>query len=243
MPDARMLSALLSPSQDTQQAGARSKYLAAVLKDMQESGKQIRGGWGELGARLGGVALAQMAQNRNDTALLAAQEADRERYAALVQQKAAALFPDDARAQAAFSLAPEAMIGAVAKGYEPQQVAAGNTLRVQGQADFMAPKYGVDGGHAYGIGPDGFQWGAQRPQSHAEVEAARHNQIGEQQGWRGLDISQQNANTSAFSAQTGRMSFEERRRQGGFGTPGVGGVIGPALDPNEWEIVGNAAGR
>ena len=34
-------------------------------------------------------------------------------------------------------------------------------------------------------------------------------------------LGRQNAGTSAYSAQTGRMSFNERKRAGGFGTPGA----------------------
>lgn len=40
--------------------------------------------------------------------------------------------------------------------------------------------------------------------------------------------------TSAYSARTGRMSFEARKKAGGFGTPGAGAVIGPQLD-GEWQ--------
>lgn len=44
-------------------------------------------------------------------------------------------------------------------------------------------------------------------------ETKRHNRAGEA-------VASQNAATSAFSARTGRMSFEERKKAGGFGTPG-----------------------
>jgi hypothetical protein len=58
-------------------------------------------------------------------------------------------------------------------------------------------------------------------------ETQRHNKTSE-------GISSRNASTSAFSAQTGRMSFSERKKAGGFGTPGAGGkVLGADLDPND----------
>lgn len=44
-------------------------------------------------------------------------------------------------------------------------------------------------------------------------ETQRHNKVSE-------GISGRNASTSAYSAQTGRMSFNERKKAGGFGTPG-----------------------
>ena len=57
-------------------------------------------------------------------------------------------------------------------------------------------------------------------------ETARHNRASEATAAR-------NANTSAFSAQTGRMSYEARKKAGGFGTPGAGRVLGADLDPND----------
>lgn len=47
-------------------------------------------------------------------------------------------------------------------------------------------------------------------------------------------IAGQNAATSAYSAQTGRMSYEARKAAGGFGTPGAGNIIGTTL-PEGWE--------
>lgn len=45
-------------------------------------------------------------------------------------------------------------------------------------------------------------------------ETGRHNRVGE-------GISRQNAGTSAYGAQTGRMSYDARKAAGGFGTPGA----------------------
>lgn len=49
-------------------------------------------------------------------------------------------------------------------------------------------------------------------------ETKRHNRRAE-------GTADRNASTSAYSAQTGRLSFEERKKQKGFGTPGVGGPV------------------
>lgn len=38
-------------------------------------------------------------------------------------------------------------------------------------------------------------------------------------------LRQQSNATSAYGAQTSRMSYEARKKAGGFGTPGVGGVV------------------
>lgn len=61
-------------------------------------------------------------------------------------------------------------------------------------------------------------------------ETQRHNRTSEA-------IAGKNAATSAFSAQTGRMSYDARKAAGGFGTPGMGQVIGPNLTQG-WELEG-----
>lgn len=38
-----------------------------------------------------------------------------------------------------------------------------------------------------------------------------------------VDVARRNAGTSAYSARTGRMSYEARKAAGGFGTPGAAG--------------------
>ncbi len=55
------------------------------------------------------------------------------------------------------------------------------------------------------------------------AEVARHNREAEK-------VARQNAGTSAYSAQTGRMSFNERKKAGGFGTPGASAGTWEPLD-------------
>jgi hypothetical protein len=55
-------------------------------------------------------------------------------------------------------------------------------------------------------------------------EEKRHNRVGE-------SVAKANSATQAFSAQTGRMSFTERKKAGGFGTPGIG-FASPDLPPD-----------
>ena len=80
----------------------------------------------------------------------------------------------------------------------------------------------------YDAGRDDEDWDRQH-QGRVQTEAERAHRAAE-------ETARRNAATSAFSAQTGRLSYDARKKAGGFGTPGVGGVLGPTLDPDEWEI-------
>lgn len=228
----------------------RSKYLAEALKGMQAGSTNIRSG-GELATRLLAQAITGYAQRKNDEKLHAAQTADQQAQQAYVRQQIASAFPNDPRAQALASLNPEAVIAAAAKGYEPQTLSSGQTLVQGGAPVYQAPiieKFDDRFGR-YDPTTNSVSYTQARGPTFQENEGQRHNQVGEAQGWRGLDINQQNANSQATSAgaaatgaQTGRLAYEARKAAGGFGTPGVGGVLGPNLDPNEWEFPG-AAGR
>lgn len=202
----------------------RSKYLAQALESMNKGGQNVQSG-GELAARLLAQAITQRGYSRAS-----------EREAAAEQERAVAMaeaaYPGDPRAQALFLASPDAMIAAAAKGYEPQVMSQGQTLRQPGGDTYTAPIMGVDGGFGYTQTPEQVQWGAQRGVSHGEAESQRSNMTAEQQREMALRIQQQNANTTA-AAHAARLAA------GGYGTPGVGGAgfLGPQLDPNEWEIV------
>jgi hypothetical protein len=62
-----------------------------------------------------------------------------------------------------------------------------------------------------------------RQRQAAQDALARQKEENDERHARTMEgIAGRNASTSAFSAQTGRMSFDERKRSGGFGTPGAG---------------------
>lgn len=228
----------------------RSKYLTEALKSMQAGSTNIRSG-GELAARLLAQAVTGYAQHKNDEKLHAAEATDRQAQQAYVAQQIALAFPNDPRAQALGSLNPDALAAAGVKGYEPQTVSSGQSIVQGGKPVYQAPiieKFDDRFG-AYDPATNHVTYSDPRGATLQEQEGQRHNQVGEAQGWRGLDINQQNANSQATSAaasatgaQTGRLAYDARKAAGGFGTPGVGNVLGPNLDPNEWEFPG-AAGR
>lgn len=69
-----------------------------------------------------------------------------------------------------------------------------------------------------------------RPQTYSERETARSNRADEALGQGRLGVSQ-------AQLALEREKHKARQAAGGYGTPGVGGVIGPELDPSEWDIV------
>lgn len=69
-----------------------------------------------------------------------------------------------------------------------------------------------------------------RPQTYSERETARSNRADEALGQGRLGVSQ-------AQLALEREKHKARQAAGGYGAPGVGGVIGPELDPSEWDIV------
>lgn len=235
----QLAAALGAPAPTAPRFAGRSKYLAQALEALGRDGGKIQSG-GELGARLLAVALAQRGKEKADDRMYEALTADRQAQYDAYRKYGEQIFGQGNEAAiTAFMMDPEAAMGAYWEGQKPREVTAGNTLIPGfGRPNFVAPKMGIENGFGYSQTMDGgVNWGNQRPQTHSEVETNRHNVVGESQGWRGLDIQQQNANTGQFSAQTGRMAHDARVAAGGYGTPGVGGVLGANLDPNEWEIL------
>lgn len=222
----------------TQQAQSQSKYLAQALREIAQGGNAPIQSGGELAARLLATAITARNANKADAALADAQQREKQQQQAILQQRGETLFPGDVRAQTAFIANPEAATNTFWEGYKPTTLSGGQTRYNPLAGDtFTAPELRYEGGIAGTQTADGFQVTGQRPMTYAETETGRHNLVDEGQGWRGLQIQQQNADTGQFSAQTGRLAHEARMAAGGYGTPGVGGVIGPNLDTNEWEVV------
>lgn len=73
-----------------------------------------------------------------------------------------------------------------------------------------------------------------RQRQERQDALAREKEANDERHARTMEgIAGRNASTSAYSAQTGRMSYEQRKRAGGFGTPGAGV---PGLDGDGWSI-------
>jgi hypothetical protein len=63
-----------------------------------------------------------------------------------------------------------------------------------------------------------------RQRQERQDALAREKEANDERHARAMEgIAGRNASTSAYSAQTGRMSYEQRKKAGGFGTPGAGG--------------------
>lgn len=127
-----------------------------------------------------------------------------------------------------FLMNPKAYTDAAAEQLKPQKLGQGDTLYQNGGVAYTAPKTGVDGGYGYSQTPQGISWQDQRPMSFAEIlqqaqeeEAARHNRQAEATANSGVGVR--------WAAHNARL------KAGGYGTPGVGTVIGSDL-PDGWEI-------
>lgn len=73
-----------------------------------------------------------------------------------------------------------------------------------------------------------------RQRQERQDALAREKEANDERHARAMEgIAGRNASTSAYSAQTGRMSYEQRKKAGGFGTPGAGV---PGLDGEGWSI-------
>ncbi len=140
-----------------------------------------------------------------------------------------ALYPDDPQMAFLLKANPEAATKALSDVYkshhEAANVGAGDTRvfgdPTRGGTTFMAPKYGVEDGYSYEIGPDGFDWGDQRGQTHGEVETGRHNREGEVVSRGQLEVSRRNAGTSAghLGLARDRLDFDRSKEGYSAGLP------------------------
>jgi hypothetical protein len=156
-------------------------------------------------------------------------------------------FADDPRARLAAYLNPEKFGEALSSAQQAANVSGGDSRYIPGHGWMTAPKLVGDNG-VYGTQTEaGYtQTGARGP-SVAETQTAAQNAVQNALNldkfdfdrWlqrKQLGIAQQNANSGSMTAQTGRLSYEARKAAGGFGTPGVGAVLGGSL-PSGWQEV------
>lgn len=146
---------------------------------------------------------------------------------------------------------PEEFMKAVATRHAYHAEDGGKTVfnaPGQGGRPLVTQKLVEDGG-IYGTqSADGYTQTGQRGMSHTETETARKNDadIAHAAALLGIQKEQLAEMVRNHKATEGigygnlgmrGKEFEARKAAGGFGTPGVGGVLGPSLDPNEWEPV------
>jgi hypothetical protein len=211
----------------------QSKYLAEALRQLSAPRRDNPQSWAEALARVG-------------TGYFAGQGLEKIEAAASEKAKALAqaLFPNDPKGAALLEANPDAITGALAKGYEPTTISEGQyRLGPTGQPQFVAPKTGIDDGRGYVLGPQGMQslgelapsFGQQTARMGQE-ETGRHNLATEDLGQGQLAVSQGNLGVAQGQLGLNQQIHQARQASGGYGTPGVGQVLGPQLGQG-WEVI------
>jgi hypothetical protein len=142
----------------------------------------------------------------------------------------------DPQELAFYRAAPAAYLAAKAKAFEPISVTGGNTVLNGPKGTFTAPKLVEDAG-VYGTqGTDGYTQTGARGASIAETEAERSHRVSEQ-----IDRIRAAVAEGQLTVQQGQLHLDQLKHKarvaaGGYGTAGVGQVIGPNLDLNDWEL-------
>lgn len=214
----------------------RMQMLGATLRDV---GAGLNGQGGEAVSSLQQAMQAQQAKAK----ALKAAEANRAQLAAMAEQlnmdpREKVLFfanPNEwAKANAsrfeAYTLAPGAKrgVGGQQVDYAPQNIEMGDQL-VQTQAD----------GGAQSVFTRAPTFAESTTQKKVEAEIKNlADRLGIDQAQLVEMIRAHKATEAVAQGNLGMRGkeFEARRAAGGFGTPGVGGVLGATLDPNDWEI-------
>jgi hypothetical protein len=140
----------------------------------------------------------------------------------------------DPQELAFYRAAPDAYLKAKAKAFEPISVAGGNTVLNGPTGTFTAPKL-VDDAGIYGTqGATGYTQTGARGGSIAETEAERAHKVSEE-----IDRIRAQVAQGQLTVQQGQLALDRAKHQaraaaGGYGTAGVGQVIGPTLT-SDWE--------
>lgn len=141
---------------------------------------------------------------------------------------------------------PKAWSDALAERLKPMQVTGGNTvLNGSAGSPYMAPKL-VDNDGVYGVqGSDGYTQTGQRGQTHAElqtqvrdaasIDAEIQKLIAERER---IKIAQGQLGVSRGQLGVSQAAHVARVKSGGYGTPGVGSILGNGAAPlgEGWEV-------
>lgn len=148
------------------------------------------------------------------------EEAQAQARAAQMQDLAQQLYGDDPEAQLLFMADPEAFVGARAERLKPRTMSGGQTYidPMTGQRVTAPSVEKMDDRMVYYDPATGeARYSERRGATIAEEETGRSNRADEAVARGNLGVAQGNLGIRA-------REFEERKRQGGFGTPGsVGG--------------------
>lgn len=141
------------------------------------------------------------------------------------------LFADDPRMRFLLKANPEAATKALADVYksanETRVVGEGSAVGDGAGAKWTAPKYGVQDGYGYQIGPGGVDWGDQRGQTHQEAETERHNRRSEDLGFGNLDVARGNLGVAQgnLGVSRERLNFDRFKDGRDAGSAGGGGDL------------------
>jgi hypothetical protein len=212
----------------------RLQMLGAALSD---AGAGLNGQQGGAAARMGqGLALQQEAALKRQEALQKSQQ-----QAQLVQM--ADQLGMDPRERLIFMADPAKWASANATRLEAYSLSPGAKRGVGGETVDYAPQFMELGDQVGRTTVDGGVDSVfRREPTYAETETATNNDFRRAQNLREFDWQRdyQGGMLGVAKSNAGRGWAAHNARLkgvGGYGTPGVGGgVIGPALDPNEWEI-------
>lgn len=202
------------PQAARDESARKMALFGATLSDV---GSALRGGQGDALARV----QAGFRQRAEEEAALR----QREQMQALAQQ----LYGNDPEAQLLFMADPGAFVGARAERLKPRVMSGGQTFIDPATGErYSAPLvakmddrmafYDPNTGEATYSDPRGPTFQEQTGRMSAE-ESGRHNRVSEEVARGQLGVAQ-------GSLGVRRQEFEERKRQGGFGTPGFGGAGG-----------------
>lgn len=177
-----------------------------------------------------------------------AQQQELERQQALAQRQQLAKMADDLglspKEKLLFMVNPQAFGNLLRDQAQPYTLSEGQTrYGPNNQVAASAPKTLTFGDQLLSVGPEGVQNLFSRPKTYEELlreELGRGNlEVSRGQ----LGVARQNAATSAgqLGVARGRLGLSQKEYEarlkgiGGFGTPGVGNVLGATLD-DDWEV-------
>lgn len=200
--------------EETRQTPQGADRLAILGATLQDVGIGIRGGQG---GALERVQAGYRARAERDQAAQLREQ---------MQTLAASLYGDDPEAQLLFMADPEAFVGARAERLKPRAMNGGQTyMDPLTRERFTAPTVEKFDDRMGYFDPNTMQTTFSDPRGPTYQESTgrmgveetgRHNRETEKIGYGNLGVARGNLGVR-------QKEFEERRRQGGFGTPGMAG--------------------
>ena len=225
-----------APQAPQGQAGAPRSYLGGLIKYQRPAGQTdaqrmalIGATMRDVGSALGGGS-SNNVQTVSDAFRKELEAAERTEKLKLLAEP---IIRDNPQARLLFEADPDGFLSILQEQLKPYTMTGGQVRRGGiGQAPVSQSKVEQFGDVYANVDPMSGRvtYSDPRPQTYSERETARSNRADEALGQGRLGVSQ-------AQLALEREKHKARQAAGGYGTPGVGGVIGPELDPGEWDIV------